>query len=136
MKNWLGWPVILVLAVALGGLLFMGYDQVPDQDKRALADIVIFVSFGSAGLGIYRVLYGERPWQRRVQAWTAQPVTHWNDWRTIVLLAGVAFGFYFLDLSDLPPDDKWTSASVLVLLAVCLAAQMIGVAFFRKRGRK
>jgi hypothetical protein len=138
MKNWLGWSVILALAIVTGLLLLLGLDidGLPDHDRRALADVAIFVSFGSTGLGIYRVLYGDRPWHRRVQAWSARPVTQWNDWRIIGLLAGIAFGFYFLGISDLPADDKWTSASVLVLLAVCLAAQMIGIALFRKRGRK
>ena len=37
---------------------------------------------------------------------------------------------------DLPDRDKWTSASVLLLLTLCLAVQMIAVAFFKKHNRK
>jgi len=136
MKNRLGWHVILVLAVVAGLLLLLGVDDLPVQDKGALANLFVLVCFGAAGLAIYRVLYGDRPWQRRVQAWAGRPVTHWNDWRNIGLLASIAFGLHFLSIVDLPPDEKWTSASVLLLLALCLAGQMIGVAFFSKRDRK
>jgi hypothetical protein len=136
MKNRLGWHVILVLAVITGLLLLLAVDDLPVQEKGALANLFVLVCFGAAGLAIYRVLYGDRPWQRPVQAWVERPVTHWNDWRNIGLLASIAFGLHFLSIVDLPPDDKWTSASVLLLLALCLAGQMIGVAFFRKRDRK
>jgi hypothetical protein len=136
MKNWLGWHIVLVLAVLAGLLLLLGADDLPVQERGALSNLLVFGSFGVVGLAIHRVLYGDRPWQRRVQAWAARPLTHWNDWRNIALLASIAFGLYFLSVVDLPSDDKWTSASVLLLLALCLAGQMIGVAFFRKRDRK
>ncbi|HEX6002323.1 MAG TPA: hypothetical protein VFZ16_23450 [Hyphomicrobiaceae bacterium] len=132
-----GWLTILAAAVLAGVLLLLGgVDSLPDQEFAALGNVVILVAFGSAWLGIYRVLHGGRPWQRAVQAWLGRPMTHWNDSRVIVLLAGIAFGFQFLDSVDLPPGDRWSSASVLVLLAVCLGVQMINVAFFRRRDRK
>jgi len=135
MKTWIGWCTVLALAVVSGWFL-LGGDDLPGQDRLALANVLVVACFGSVGIGAYRVLRGDRAWQRRVQAWTGQPMTHWNDWRVIGLLAGIAFGFYFLGIVDLPPGDKWSSAGVLLLLALCVAVQMFNVAFLRKRDRK
>ena len=132
----IGWLTILAAAVMAGILLLLGVGSLPDQEFAALGNVVILVAFGAVGLAVYRTLYGERPWQKAVQAWLGRPMTHWNDSRVIVLLAGIAFGFHFLAAVDLPPGDRWSSASVLMLLAICLGVQMINVAFFRRRDRK
>jgi hypothetical protein len=135
MRTLIGWRTLLVLAM-VAGLLLSGIDDLTDQDRLALGNLLVLVCFGGAWMAGRRVLQGERPWQRGVQAWMARPMTHWNDWRVIGLLAGIAFGFYFLGIVDLPPGDKWSSAGVLLLLALCLAVQMINVAFLKGRGRK
>jgi len=136
MREWIGWRTALVLAVVTGLLLLLGANNLPDQERTALANVLVLVCLTAACTAVYRVFRGEREWQRRLQAWVRSPVTHWNDWRVIGLLAGNAFGFYFLQIVDLPERDKWSSASVLLLLTLCLALQMISVAFFKKRDRK
>jgi hypothetical protein len=135
MKTWIGWRTALVLAVVTG-MLLLGANDLPDQERAALANVLVLVGFAAAGTAIYRMFRGDRGWQRRLQAWMRSPVTHWNDWRAIGLLAGNALGLYVLGLVDLPERDRWSSASVLLLLTLCLALQMISVAFFKKRDRK
>jgi hypothetical protein len=133
MKSWIAWCILLVLAVAAVWLPDVG--DLPSREQWALANTLILSGFAAVGVAAWRVLRGQREWQRRLRAWAARPVTHWNDWRVIALLAGNALGFYFLTIADLPPGDKWSSASVLLLLTLCLAVQMVSVAFF-KRDRK
>lgn len=135
MRRWLGWRAV-VMGVAATLALLLGVDDLPTQDRLALENALVLLVLGAAALAIWRVLYGDRPWQRRVQAWIGRPMTHWNDWRIIGLLGGIALGLYLLNSVDLPPADKWSSASVLLLLALCLAVQMINVAFLKRRGRK
>jgi hypothetical protein len=136
MKTWMGWRAVLALAGIAGLLLLTGLDDRPDQERLAVANVLVLVTFGAAWMQLHRVLHGDGAWQRRVQAWARSPMTHWNDWRIVGLLAGIAFGLYVLGLVDLPDRDKWSSAFVLLLLALCLALQMISVAFFKKRNRK
>ena len=136
MKSLIGWRTILVLAGVAILLLLLGAGDLSDQDRLTLENLLILGAFGGVGMALHRVLNGIRPWQRRVQAWAGRPMTHWNDWRIVWLLGGVALGLHLLGSVDLPPGDKWSSASVLLLFALCVAAQMVNVAFFRKRGRK
>jgi len=137
MKTWSGWHTLMVLA---GGicllLLTLGDGDLTERNWRTTANILILLSFAGVWMATHRVLHGDRPWHRYVQARVRRPMAHWNDWRITTLLAGSALGFHLLEIVDLPDRDKWSSASVLLLLVLGLAAQMINVAFFRKRGRK
>jgi hypothetical protein len=133
MMKWRGWYTVLVLAGMTCPLLL---GDLSDRDWAAAANALVFLSFGAAGLAIYRVLHGDRAWQRRVQAWAGRPMTHWNDWRIIGLLAAIALGLYLLGIVDLPPGDKWSSAGVLLLFALCLVVQMLNVGILRRRDRK
>jgi hypothetical protein len=135
-KGSIGWRTILVLAGVAILLLLLGVSDLSDQDRLTLENLLVLASFGGVGMALHRVVNGIRPWQRRVQAWAGRPMTHWNDWRIVWLLGGVAFGLHLLGSVELPPGDKWSSVSVLVLFALCVAAQMVNVAFFRKSGRK
>jgi len=132
-KSWIGW---YTLVLVVSGLLLLGAGDLADREWWIVANVLILVAFAAACMAIYRVLHGDREWQRRLQAWVRRPVTHWNDWRVTGLLAGDALGFYLLGAVDLPDRDKWSSVVVLLLLTLCLAVQMISVAFFKKRDRK
>ncbi|HWE17925.1 MAG TPA: hypothetical protein VG758_12205 [Hyphomicrobiaceae bacterium] len=136
MKTWIGWRTVLVLAGVTALLLLPGINDLPDQERLAVTNVLVLVAFGAGWMQLHRLFHGDGAWQRRVQAWARRPMTQWNDWRIIGLLAGIAFGLYFLALVDLPDRDKWSSAFILLLLALCLAVQMVNVAFFRRRGRK
>jgi hypothetical protein len=135
MRTWSGWHTLTVLAGGIS-LLLLTFGDLTDNNFRTTANILILASFAGVWMAANRVLNGDRPWHRLVQAWVRRPMAHWNDWRIITLLAGSALGFHLLEMVDLSERDKWSSASVLLLLVLCLAAQMINVAFFRKRGRK
>jgi hypothetical protein len=135
MKTWSSWHTLVVVA-GVTSLLLLTFGDLTDRNFRTTANILILASFAATWMAAHRVLTGDRPWQRLVQAWVRRPMAHWNDWRIITLLGGSALGFHLLEIVDIPPRDKWSSASVLLLLVLCLAAQMINIAFFRKRGRK
>jgi hypothetical protein len=135
MKTWSGWHTLAVLAGGIS-LLLLTFGDLSAHNFRTTANILILASFAGVWMAVSRVLNGNRPWQRLVQAWVRRPMADWNDWRIITLLAVSALGFHLLEIVDLPERDRWSSASVLILLVLCLAAQMINVAFFRRRGRK
>jgi hypothetical protein len=129
MKTWL-------VGVTVSGLLLLGLGDLPDREWWGVANVLVVVALAAVCAGVWRVLRGDRDWQRRLRAWAGRPLAHWNDWRVIGLLAGNALGFYLLGVVDLPDRDRWSSASVLLLLTLCLAVQMVSVAFFKKRDRK
>jgi hypothetical protein len=135
MKTWSGWHTLTVLAGVIS-LLLLTFGDLSERHFRTTANILILASFAGVWLAAHRVLNGDRPWQRLVQASVGRPMAHWNDWRMVALLAGSALGFHLLEIVDLPERDRWSAVGVLLLLVLCLAAQMINVAFFRKRGRK
>jgi hypothetical protein len=127
---------IWLVGVAVSGLLLLSVGDLTDREWWGVVNVLVIVALATLCAAIYRLLSGDRGWQRWLRAWVGRPVTQWNDWRVIVLLAGNALGFHLLGVVDLPDRDRWSSASVLLLLTVCLAAQMISVAFFKKRDRK
>ena len=113
MQRWSGWHTMMVLA---GGtsLLLLTFGDLTDGNWRTTANILILLALAAVWMAVHRVLNGDRAWHRRVQASTRRPMAHWNDWRIIALLAGSALGLHLLEVVDLPPRDKWSSASVLL----------------------
>jgi hypothetical protein len=125
------------VGVALG-LALLGFLMLPlDDDLLRLAawSVVGLAFFGTIWLLERAIGWALSLMPAKWGAWWDRPLTHWNDWRFIILLAGVGLWLVLLGVLDMRFVDRWEAALWVLLIAVWLAIEMIRLAVGR-RSRK
>jgi hypothetical protein len=67
MKTWIGWRTVLVLAGVTALLLLPGINDLPDQERLAVTNVLVLVAFGAGWMQLHRLFHGDGAWQRRAE---------------------------------------------------------------------